>query len=445
MIIKPRAHIAVAAAFFIYVLLIRTYNLANSFLMLGEQTRDWAVALGSWTDLPLTGAPSTAGGRGFGPAYYWILWIGRVLVGPFASNLPHAGGIWIALLQSVADTWLLVVLARRVPLVLALAMCLFIASAPFDISISGVIWNPPVAAALVKMATALALSLGESPAAWRVAITAAVSWLAVQAHLSAIFVAAPLITALVAQPLLRRQWRHAARFAAAIAVVIVVLQIPYVIVRLREPEAAAGPTTALSAMTQAESLQVAKSYGTVVNSTGELLVRQMDTWHFQWPFLAVALVVLVRWRKDLPLLAVTVGPIVGATILFSTWTRSYDSYWFLTATTAMVMTFGLALAAIPWIVAVQGAGAVVLAAVMAWQPARLAASRDFFSYPPYGTMRIGSIELARIAPVLRDIRVDFAGVHRTMDKYIMYRTLGGRLEPGAPIAYISDGGRVRVE
>ena len=111
----------------------------------------------------------------------------------------------------------------------------------------------------------------------------------------------------------------------------------------------------------------------------------------------------------------------------------------------MVMTFGLALAAISWTVAVQGAGAVVLAAVMAWQPARLAASRDFFSYPPYGTMRIGSIELARIAPVLRDIRVDFAGVHRTMDKYIMYRTLGGRLEPGAPIAYISDGGRVRVE
>ena len=200
MSIGPRARIAIAVTFFAYVLLIRTYDLANSFLMLGEQTRDWAVALGSWTDLPLTGAPSTAGGRGFGPAYYWILWIGRVLVGPFTSNLPHAGGIWIALLQSAADTWLLVVLARRVPILLALAICLLIASAPFDISISGVIWNPPVAAALIKMATALALSLGESPAVWRVATTAAVSWLAVQAHLSALFVAAPLMTALVAQP-----------------------------------------------------------------------------------------------------------------------------------------------------------------------------------------------------------------------------------------------------
>ena len=60
-----------------------------------------------------------------------------------------------------------------------------------------------------------------------------------------------------------------------------------------------------------------------------------------------SLFVRVRWRKDLPRLAVTVGPIVGATVLFSTWTRPYDSYWFLTATTAMALTAGLALAALP--------------------------------------------------------------------------------------------------
>ena len=53
--------------FFLYVLAIRTYDVATTFLMLGEQTRDWTIALGGITDLPLTGAPSTAGGRGFGP------------------------------------------------------------------------------------------------------------------------------------------------------------------------------------------------------------------------------------------------------------------------------------------------------------------------------------------------------------------------------------------
>ena len=91
--IGPRARAATACAFFAYVLLIRTYDIADTFLMLGEQTRDWAIALGGITELPLTGAPSTAGGRGFGPVYYWILWLGRNLVGPFTDFLPHAGGI----------------------------------------------------------------------------------------------------------------------------------------------------------------------------------------------------------------------------------------------------------------------------------------------------------------------------------------------------------------
>jgi len=441
----PRLSFVLAAAFFAYVLLIRTYDLANSFLMLGEQARDWTIALGSWSDLPLTGAPSTAGGRGFGPAYYWLLWIGRLIVGPFTSNLPHGGGIWIALLQSAADTCLFVVLARRVHVTLALAMCLFIASAPFDISISGVIWNPPVSAALIKLATALALTLGEMPAAWRVAATAAVAWLAVQAHLSAIFLAAPLLTSLVAQPALRRQWRRAGSIAVTIAAVVVVLQIPYAILRINQPDTAAGPTTALNQMAQAASLDVGRSYRSVVNATGDLLMRGRDTWHFQWPFLVAAMVVLVRWRGELPLLAITVGPLAGATILFSTWTRSYDSYWFLTTTTAMALTFGLALAAYARPAAAQWIGILLLAGVIAWQPARIAASKEFFSYPQYRAMRVGSIELARTTPALRDIRVEFAGAHPTMDKYFMYRILGGRIEPGAPIAFIGEGGRVRVE
>ena len=58
---------ALAAVFFLYVLSIRTYDVASTFLMLGEQTRDWTIALGSASELPLAGAPSTAGGRGFGP------------------------------------------------------------------------------------------------------------------------------------------------------------------------------------------------------------------------------------------------------------------------------------------------------------------------------------------------------------------------------------------
>jgi len=447
--------VAVAAAFFAYVVLVRTHDLANSFLMLGEQARDWTIALGGWNDLPLTGAPSTSGGRGLGPAYYWILWLGRHLVGPFTHNLPHGGGIFIALLQSAADTWLLVVLWRRIPITLALAMCLFIASAPFDISISGVIWNPPVAAALVKMATAMALSLGEAPPRWKVAATAALAWLAVQAHLSAVLVAAPLFVALVAQPLIKRAWlgrdslseggRLAGERAALAIAVVVVLQIPSVVSYVRQPESAVGPTGALTAIARAASFDVVKSYGAVVNATGDLLVHKSDTWKFQIPVLAAAIIVSIRWRADLMLLAVSAGAILAGTALFATWTRPYDSYWFLTATTALVLTLGMAIAAIPYRIVRHVAAVACLVVVAVQQPTRVAQARDFFSYPPYRMMRIGSTQLAAMAPALRDIRVNFEGAHPTMDKYLIYRILGGRIEPGAPIAFIDEDGHVRVE
>ena len=169
------ARLALAGLLFVYVFGIRIYDVSTTFLMLGEQTRDWTVALGGITDLPLTGAPSTAGGRGLGPVYYWLLWIGRITIGAFMDNLPHAGGVFVALLQSIADVWLFIALSRRIHWALALAMCLLIASAPFDIALSSLIWNPPVAAAMIKMATAMALSLTAESPLWQVALAAALA------------------------------------------------------------------------------------------------------------------------------------------------------------------------------------------------------------------------------------------------------------------------------
>ncbi len=463
---------AVAAVFFCYVLYIRVDDIADTFLMLGEQTRDWTIALGGITELPLTGAPSTAGGRGFGPVYYWILWLGRNLIGPFADYLPHVGGITVALLQSIADTWLLIALWRRVGPFLALAMCLTIASAPFDIAISSVIWNPPVAAALIKMATAMALDLGDTPPRWKIATTAALAWFAVQAHLSAIFVAAPLLAAVIFTPAatdlqVRRSSEidkpsASARRAAAdkkglsppgvirnlalVAAVILVLQMPYFIAILRDPAAPVGPTNAISSMANAATFRIDRSYHSIVNGTGEVLARRFDSWAFQIPTAIAALIVLIKWRRDVLLLAVSVGGLAGATVLFATWTRGYDSYWFLTLTTAMVLTYGMAIAAMPSRPAAQATGAVLLAGMVALQPMRVDQSQTFFKYPPYRVMRIASYELAANHPVLRDIRVNFDGVHPTMDKYIIYRILGGRIDPSAAQqAYVNGDGSVRVE
>ena len=440
---------AVAAVFFLYVLLIRTYDIAGTFLMLGEQTRDWTIALGGITELPLTGAPSTAGGRGFGPVYYWILWLGRQIVGPFTDNLPHAGGITVALVQSIADVWLLVALWRRVGPWLAVAMSLLIASAPFDIAISSVIWNPPVSAALIKMATAMALGLEASPPRWKIAVTVMLAWFAVQAHTSAIFVAGPLLLSLTLRSLVYQpkgsSLRGPGTTAGIIVIVVLALQIPYFIALSRDPSAAAGPTVAISRMANAQAFRIDRSYVAVVNTTGELLARQFDAWTFQVPTLIAAAIVLIRWRRDPILLALSVGGIAGAAILFSSWTRPYDSYWFLTLTTAMVLTYGLAIASIPSQRAIQWIGVALVAGVLVLQPTRVDQSNVFFKYPQYQAMRVASYELAARAPALRDIRVTF-DVHPTMDKYFIYKILGGRMDPGAPqTAFVNADGSVRIE
>ena len=445
---ERHARIAVAAALFLYVLAIRTYDVATTFLMLGEQTRDWTIALGSITDLPLMGAPSTAGGRGLGPVYYWLLWIGRFTIGPFMDNLPHAGGITVALLQSAADVWLFVALSRRVHFALALALCLLIASAPFDIALSSLIWNPPVAAALIKMATAMALSLTPASTIWQVAATAMLAWMAVQCHLSALFVAAPLLVALPLQSIVERSSnvrRTVVERAGIVFLTLLLLQVPFLIGVLREPSAPAGPTTLIAGAINPQVFRPWFAYGSVSGITGNLVIPMYDGFEFSIPVLVAALVVLIAYRKELLVMAVSAGGIAGATLLFTTSTRSYDGYWFISLTTALTLTFGMAIAAIPSKTAVKWIG-VALLLIVAWrQPARIEDSKRFFKYPQYDTMLRGSREIVMRAPVVRDIKVGFE-VHPTMDRHFIYTILGGRIDSGALYtAVINADGTVRVE
>ena len=461
--IGPRARVAIAVAFFTYVVLVRTHDITGTFLLLGEQMRDWTLALGNWRDLPLTGTPSTAGGRGFGPVYYWILWAGRCLIGPFTNNLPHAGGLTVALLQSVADAWLLIVLARRISLPLALAAGLMIATGPFDVGLSKAIWNPPVATALVKMTIAQMLSLGETPSLWRIAAVSATAWFAVQAHSSGFFVTAPVLAALVLMPLARakalalrdttlhntmegdgfsRRLKRALEIARVIVEVIVVLEIPYVIAQFRTPASSIGPTVVIDSLANAARLEIAQSFTSVVNITGELIVHRRDAWSFGLVTMAAAAIAAWRWRRDPAMLSVSVGPLVATTALFSTWTRPYDSYWFMALAPSMVLTLALAVTAIPRANVARAVSAALVVLTIYWQPGRFNESLEFFSYPQYRPLLIGSREAIRRAPVLRDLRVAF-DVHETTDVQYLYRILGGHIERDGPfIAVIQPDGTV---
>jgi hypothetical protein len=426
---------AIAGALFVYVLWIRVYDVATTFLMLGEQTRDWTIALGGLGELPLVGAPSTAGGRGLGPAYYWLLWLGRFTIGPFFDNLPHAGGLTVALLQSIADVWLFVVLSRRIHWSLALAMGLLIASAPFDIALSSLIWNPPVAAALIKMATAMALSLRPESSVWQVAAVAALAWAAVQSHLSGVFVAGPLLAALAIRAFYdrsaaRSSFHDRIKPSIAIAATLLALQVPFLIALMRDPSGSAGPTTAIAGITNPQVFRPWVAYSSVTGITGNLLIRLYDASEYTIPTIIAAAIVGYAYRKDPIVLAVSAGGILMATALFTTSTRAYDGYWFVTLTTAMTITFGMAIAAIASQPAVKLIGFALLAGVLWRQPSRIEDSTRFFKYPQYGTMVKASRELIARAPVVRDITLTF-DVHPTMDRFFIYRVLGGQVESHA--------------
>ena len=270
----------IALAFFCYVAWLRTDGISSSFLLLGEQIRDWNLALGHWWDLPLTGTPSGAGGRGWGPSYFWVLWLGRHLVGPFTSNLPHAGGLTIALFQAIADTWLLVALMRRLPLPLALAAGLAIATQPFEVGLSAAIWNPPVATAFAKMAIAMTLGLEPSASRWRIAAVVTVAWLGVQAHASGLFVAMPIFAALLLEPALKREWTRATDLLVVIVAIVFVLEIPYGIAMLQSPAEAKGPTIAIATVSNVSAFDLPNSFTRVTSVAGWLISNGNDAWPF---------------------------------------------------------------------------------------------------------------------------------------------------------------------
>jgi hypothetical protein len=158
---------------------------------MGDQVRDWAIALRPFASLPLVGPPTHVHGYTIGPAFYWILWAIRVLTGPFFRNLPHGGGIGQAVLQSGADALLLVALWKRTTSVWpALIVAALLATTPFDLALAAVIWNPVVGSILAKTAIALVLLGWHRGSLVRIAIIGAVAWCAVQAYTGAIFVAA---------------------------------------------------------------------------------------------------------------------------------------------------------------------------------------------------------------------------------------------------------------
>jgi hypothetical protein len=433
---RPRAwnaRIVVPIAVFVGLTFVRTRGISQTFQLLGDQILYWRIALGPWRELPLGGGPSSVGGTTLGPVFCWVLWAIRHVVGPWTDNLPHAGGIGLSIIQSAADACLLVAVWRKTAsLALALAVTLFVATAPFDMSLTATIWNPPLAVAFAKIAIAMVLLGGENPSiGWCVAGTAA-AVLSVHAHSAAVFLAVPVIASYTIREVLSRRWRAALQRARATAEVIVLLQIPYLLdLILRRPERV-GPTMVIAnvlyTVDHPEMLRIRDAFHALISACEYILLTPATFAWFGAVVLVSVAIVAFRWRRDVMLLGATAIPILAAIAGFSFWLRGYDHYWFLPIAPSVALTIALAMTA--WRPAASAAGVVLLAVVIAALPARIAAARTMNRLPEYGALVKASRAIRRHTPEIRAIVAEFP-LPPTADPEFVYEVLGGRVTPDA--------------
>ncbi len=439
-----------AALTFGLMLALRIHGISDSFWLLGDQIRDWSIALGPFSELPLVGPETHFGGYTIGPVFYWILWAIRVTVGPWFHNLPHAGGIGQAMLHSGADALLLVAIWRRTQSPwIALTTVVLVATAAYDLRLSAFVWNPTMGSALAKTAMALVLLGWHRGSTAHVAVTAALAWSAVHAHYGSIFVAVSVFVAILVEPLARRDWNGARRGAAVIAIVVVLLQVPYMAHRLsdRSGDNAMGI--------------VSNSVGQIVSGSarpelGKSVAGYVDAVHFieiapwrvpfvGWVLIACAGIVAVRHRRDPSLLAITLLPQAAAVAGYALFLAELDRYYYLSLMPAAILMVVLAATALPPPRFVGLVGVVLLAVAVALAPGRLRLAATMHQMPEYRLLVDASRRIKNVGQSIQAIRTDFA-LPRTADPEFLYQVLGGRIDPASPwIALITADGAISYQ
>lgn len=439
----------VPSVVFALAFVIRVRGVSDHFWMLGDQIRDWAIALRPLQDLPLVGPPTHVGGYTIGPAFYWILWCIRVLVGPWFQNLPHAGGIGQAALQSAVDALFLSAVWRRTgSFWLAAAATTLVVTAPFDLALAAVIWNPVVGAILAKAAIALVLLRWHDGSLGRVAIVAAIAWSAVHAYTGAIFVALSVFVALVADACVRREWTTVWRRAAVVAAVVLALQIPYAMYQLAtgfdRPALGAVIGSMTDVLRGGDRLRLAASASYVPEALAILedLPRFAAT---GWILIGAGVFLAIRYRHDPVLLAVTVLPQIAAVTGYAFWLGDMQAYYYLSLMPSVVLTLLLAVAGVARRPIPAAFGVALALACALVVPRQLRAAETMFRMPTYRALVAGSRDIIKRKQPMREIDAQFE-LHPTSDPAFLYRILGGRLDPRAEWrAEILPDGRVKYD
>jgi hypothetical protein len=444
---RRAARIGVPAAVFAITLAARIRGISTHFWLLGDQIRDWGIALRPFADLPLVGPPTHVHGYTIGPAYYWLMWAIRVSVGPWFDNLPHGGGIGQAIVESAADAMLLVAVWRRTQSVwIALASVVAIATAAYDVALSAIVWTTVVASALGKMAIALVLLEWHRGGALRVALIAALVWSAVHVYTGAVFVTIGVFAALVVEPLAGRDWRALRGRVLAIGSVVAVLQIPYVLYQIEHrfgaPAMGAVTGSVWRILSGSAGPEVAKSVNGYVAAFQFIQVMPWQISNAGWALLACGAILAVRYRRDPVLLALTLVPQASAIVGYSLFLGALDHYYYIPVVPVAVLTLFLAVTVPASSLTGRAVGVVLLAGVAALVPARLRMAATMHRLPEYRVLVDASRRIASTRQPMRAIVTEFS-LPPTSDPHFIYTIFGGRIERGAPwFAVVSADGRV---
>jgi hypothetical protein len=318
--------------------------------------------------------------------------------------------------------------------VFAIAAVLIVASSPFDLALSSVIWNPVLAVALAKIGTGLVLSWDHDLPRYRRAILAAVAWMTVQAHTAGLaFAGAVLLWILYTQ--YRRGLRALAIATAEVAVVVAVLQLPAMFA-----SESIRPAKVITAI-QHPQPRVADAFNAVTAAVGSIGFAPFTIPQATLLLAAAVAVLLVARGLFDPVTAMTVGPFVFAVLLGAAWQGAYDAYVFLSVVPAALLIIAWTLREAPQPRTRDLSALALLVLALVVQKPRIESSAAAFRMPGYGAIVRGSRAiLAHGTPVRR---IDVVALHPLSDSEYVFTLLGGRIARDAPdVATISETGEV---
>ena len=304
--------------------------------------------------------------------------------------------------------------------------------------------------AFAKLSMAAVLLRRPGGPAWQSTLAIALAWLSVQAHSSAVFVAAPVIAWIVIAPALEQGDIRAGGRALRLAVtVILLLQVTYLAHHLMTP-GSGNTTTAFAdafrhALHDPGSLRLAASAEALRSATASLLFMRPGLPHFGWLLFFAGLLSIARFRRDGAVLTTSVAPLACALAGFSLWRgATFEHYWSMGLMPAAAFTIGTGLFGDGCTRVRRWLSIVALALVLAWIPNRARTAWATAPMPQYGPLVSGSRLILKRATAVR--AVDMPGLPPTTDPAFVYQVLGGRISPSAPLAAaIAANGEVSFE